>query len=561
MKKSLYALLVLTLTSSCTLNPFSKEEVKYTPQTGYYGESEGVGIENPKLKGVDNVVYYMKKEFRPLKGEIVLNSYDGYIIDLGREQGVSVGDRFVSESGAILKITQVDKEYSTALPTLGKPMVGERVERLLFNKVLYLDFTKKRGRELYEKLKEEVPSLHLASYEAGKEFKKELHLRYPSDFKRKVPEEKLTGYDGYIVVSDSGVEVYDGTKHLLKIFPWQGPPVASYAIAKGNYEVVLDFKGKHATSLFVGSVDGKSDSELVLTTENSVRVYRITPFGVKRIYEFKNPFKGSYLFHVCPIDLNGDGVDEFVIDGFYQDSKSVKSGVFKLVDGKLKKVAESSLILSCFDANGDGANDELFAQSVSKESDKLFGKSVWKVKVSKGKLVKESKVEVPDGFQVVSAQLFKNGGKSYFAYYDLNYYFKVAEGKKVVWQSPIQIGASPNCLYWSVDDNLVSYYITPKPKPIDVDGDGNEEVLFSQNKNAVPGILRNIYSFDGGRILLLYRGAGGFDWEEATSPIYKLGGIEEFDYAPKYDLFVAIFTKVSILKNPSSKLLFIKPKM
>ena len=108
---------------------------------------------------------------------------------------------------------------------------------------------------------------------------------------------------------------------------------------------------------------------------------------------------------------------------------------------------------------------------------------------------------------------------------------------------------------------LVSYYITPKPKAVDVDGDGNQEVLFSQNKNAVPGVLRNIYTFDGGRILLLYRNGPTFDWEEATVPIYNLGGLEEFDYLPDQDLFTAIFTKVNIITRPSSKLLFIKPKI
>jgi phenylalanine-4-hydroxylase len=40
-----------------------------------------------------------------------------------------------------------------------------------------------------------------------------------------------------------------------------------------------------------------------------------------------------------------------------------------------------------------------------------------------------------------------------------------------------------------------------------------------------------------------------------------MGGIEEFDYLPDQDIFVAIFTKVNILSNPKSKLLFIKPKI
>jgi len=558
MRKLAPAALAVLLTS-CSLNPFSKEEPHYTPYQPA-GVEEGVGV--PKgLKGVDNVVYYMKREFTPVEGEIVLNSYDGFIIDVGREHGVSVGDRFITESGAVLKVTEVKKNYSIALPTLGNPMVGERVEKLLFNRVLFLDFTKGKGKELYAKLKEEVPALKLAPYQEGEKFKEKFNLKFPSDFKRKVPPDKLTGYDGYIVVTDSGVELYDGTKKLIKIFPWEGRPVTSYSLAPGSlYKVVLDFKGKHATSLFAGNVDSSPETEIVLTTENSVRVYRVTPYGVKEIYKFKNPFKGSYLFHVCPVDLNGDGVDEFVIDGFYQDSKSITSGLFKLEGGKLKRLATSTLITSCFDFNGDGVNDSILGQEVSSERDKLFGKDVWKLKAAGGQMEKIEKIKVPKEFQVTSAQLFKTGGELYFAYYDLDYFFNVSDGEKILWRSPIQIGASPNALYWYSDDILITYYITPKPKPIDADGDGDEEVLFSQNKNAVPGLLRNIYTFDGGRVLLLYRAGATFDWQEATAPIYKLGGIEEFDYLPQYDVFVAIFTETGILKNPSSKLLFITPK-
>ncbi len=553
--KRIIPLAFITLLSSCSLNPFSKGEVEYKP---YVPKEETV---KSPYQGVKNVVYYMKKEFTPLEGEVVLNSYDGYVIDAGKDKGVSVGDRFITESGAVLKVVKVSKEYSVALPTLGKPVIGEKAERLLFNKVLFLDFTKGKGKKLYRELKEEVPSLKLASYKEGENFKEKFHLKFPSDFKRKVPADKLTGYDGYIVVSDLGAEVYDSTKKLLKIFPWNGAPVSSYSLAPGSgYKVVLDFKG-HATSLFVGNIDSSPEEEIVITTENDIRVYRATPYGVKLAYKFSNPFKGSYLFHICPVDLNGDGKDEFVIDGFYKDSKSVESGLFKVVKGKLVKVAGSSLILSGFDTNGDGENDEIFGQEVSSEGDKLFGKRVWELKVKEHTLTKVKEVKVPQGFQVTSAQMFKSSGKYYFAYYDLNYYLKVSDGKEVLWSSPIQIGASPNCLYWYDGDMLVSYYITPKPKPIDIDSDGNQEVLFSQNKNAVPGILRNIYSFDGGRILLLYKGNTGFSWEEATPPIYKTGGIEEFGYLPQYDLFVAIFTKVGILQNPKSKLLFIKPEI
>ena len=94
---------------------------------------------------------------------------------------------------------------------------------------------------------------------------------------------------------------------------------------------------------------------------------------------------------------------------------------------------------------------------------------------------------------------------------------------------------------------------------MDINGDGEQEVLLSQNKNAAPSILRNIYSFNSGRILVLYRKGATFSWEEATISIYKLGGLEGFDYLPEYDLFAAVFTKSGVLKSPKSKLIFIKP--
>jgi hypothetical protein len=548
---------LLIFASSCALNPFSKEEPVYRPVQEPTPQVQGVGLKKSELKGVKNVVYYMKRAFSPIKGEVVLNSYDGYLIDVGSSQGVSVGDRFISQSGAVLKVVSVNSDYSTALPTLGKPVIGEEVERLTFNKVLFLDFTKKRGKELYEAIKKEVKGIHLAPYSQGEKVKREFHLRYPSDFRRKVPVEKLPEYDGFIVVSDRGAAVYDSTKKLIKFFPWEGPPLTAVTFGGKEYEVVLNFH-KHATSMFLGNLDESPEPEAVITTENDLRVYRIFPHKAQLLYKFKNPFPGSYLFHVCPLKREGKLL--FVVDGFYQNDKSVTSGLFQLVNGKLKELGESNLILSCFDTNGDGENDALYGQEVSKESDKLFSKKVYLLRLEGGKFVKVKRIQVPEGFQVTSGQLFKSNGKEYFAYYDLNYYFNVADGTKVVWRSPIQIGASPNCLYWNSNDMLISYYVTPKPKAVDTDGDGNQEVYFSQNKNAVPGILRNIYTFDGGRILMLFATPNGFDWEEATDPIYKLGGIEEFGYSPELDAFVAIFTKVNILTRPKSKLLIIKPK-
>jgi len=557
MKRAALPLLLLAL-PACALNPFKKDEPIDAPP--FYKATTPKESEASGKSGVENVLFYMKREFKPLSATIVLNSYDGFVIDAGRKDGVSVGDRFISESGAVLKVREVKNEYSIALPTLGNPMVGEKVEKLLFSKVLYLDFTKEKGKELYEKLKEEVSSLNLAPYEEGEKFKEKFGIKFPSDFKRKVPVDKLTGYDGYLVITDLGAQLYDGTKRLVKVFPWEGAPQTSYALSsKAPYQIALDLKKEHATSLFVANLDASPSSELLLSTEDSLLEFRITPAGLKRTAKFKNPFRGSYLFHVCPIDTDGDGISEFLINGFYQEEKSVSSGLFKIEDGSLKKVAQSSLIISCFDTDGDGVNDAIYGQEVSPERDKLFGKRVWEL--SKKDLKRLKQIEVPKEFQATSAQLFKSGGKLLFAYYDLDYFFNVSDGKTLIWRSPIQIGASPNVLYWYDEDVLVSYYITPKPKPIDVDGDGEEEILFSQNKNAVPGILRNIYTFDGGRILLLYRSGASFDWQEATAPIYKLGGIEEFDYIPSYDLFVAIFTEAGILKRPSSKLLLINPKI
>ncbi len=559
MRKELL-LIVPFLVSSCSLgslNPFKKEEPTYT----VYAPKEEKVQPEVNLKGVENVVYYMKKEFQPIEGEIVLNSYDGFIIDLGKKNGVSVGDQFLSESGAILKVKEVRDNYSIALPAIGNPVVGERVRKFTFNKVLFLNFAKDEGKNLYEALKNQVKSITLASYNEGEKFKKLFNLRFPSDFKRRVPADRLTGYDGYFVVSNRGVEVYDGTKRLLKVFPWEGSPVSSFAVnVKTAYKVVLDFKG-HTTSLFTGNVDSTPENELVVLTDNDIRVYHVNPYGVSKVYKFRNPFPGSYLFHISPVDIDKDGKLEILIDGFYQDTKSVSSGLFRVENGRLVKLASSNLIVSGFDTDGDEINDTIYGQKVSEKNDKLFGREVFVLKPEDKKLKAVNKVKVPKEFQVTSAQIFVTGGEKYYAYYDLNYYFNVSDGDKVIWRSPIQIGASPNCLYWNIDDYLVSYYITPKPKPIDINGDGNQEVFFSQNKNEVPHLLTNVYTFDGGRVLLLYQNGASFDWEEATIPVYKMGGIEEFDYLPDYDIFVSIFTESSILKNPKSKLLFLKPKI
>jgi len=557
--KRLIFLILPFLIGSCSfssINPFHKEQPEYT----VYVPKEKV--ERVNLKGAENVVYYMRREFQPLEAEIVLNSYEGFILDVGKDRGVSIGDQFLSESGGVLKVTDVRSNYCVALPTIGNPHVGEKVKKLSFRKVLYIDFTKSRGRKLYRSIKENIKNVELSSYEAGEEFKRKFHLRYPSDFRRKVPISKLTGYDGYFVVSDAkGVEVFDGTKKLLRIFPWEGVPVSSLSeLASGPTRLLLNF-GKHATSMFSANIDRRPDTEIVISTENGIKAYHLSPSGLKLVYSFRNPFRGSSLFHICPVDIDRDGRAEILIDGFYRDTKSVSSGVFRVENGKLKPVAVSSLILSGFDTDGDEVNDAIYGQSISVDPEKVFGKKVYLLKVEGGKFKKVKRIKVPDDFQVTSAQIFTTNGRKYFVYYDLQYYLNVSDGKRVIWRSPIQIGASPNCLYWEVNDNLISYYVTPKPKPFDFNGDGNQEVLFSQNRAVVPHMLTNVLTFDGGRVLMLYSSGSGFDWEEATSPLYKEGGIEEFVYLPDSDVFLSIFTVSNIFKNPKSKLFILRPKI
>ncbi|MEO2082844.1 MAG: hypothetical protein ABGX12_02320, partial [Desulfurobacteriaceae bacterium] len=392
--------LVLLFTASCSfdsLNRFSKKE-QHTYQP--YVPKQELEPVSSNLKGVDNVIFYIRREFSPAEGEVVLNSYDGFIIDLGSEQGVHVGDRFISESGAILKVKEVKKNYSIALPTLGNPQVGESVRKYTFNRVLLINFAGEKGKKLYERLKEKVPQIPLADYDKGESFKKTFKLKFPADFKRKVPVDELTGYDGYLVVTEQGVELFDGTKKLLRVYPWEGAPASTFSLSpEMSFKVVLDLKG-HGTSLFIGNVDSSPDSELVLTTENDVRIYKLKPYGLKLVKRFKNPFPGSYLFHVSPVDLNGDGKFEFVIDGFYQDTKSVSGGLFKVNKGKLEKVASTNLILSAFDTDGDGINDRIWGQRVSSESDKLFSGDVWELELSDGKLKKGNKIDVPKEFQV-----------------------------------------------------------------------------------------------------------------------------------------------------------------
>ena len=556
MKRTLIAFLPFVV-SSCavsSLNPFHKSEPVY--QT--YIPTENV--KSIGLKGIKNVIYYIGKTLSPIQAEIVLNSYDGYIINAGSNNGVDVGDRFVSDSGAELKVSQVKGNYCIALPIVGHPVVGENAKKLSFNNLLLINFAGEKGKSLYKAIGQKLSFIGLAGYEKGKSFKKKFKLRFPSDFRRRVPVSKLTSYDGYLIVDSQGASLYDGAKHLVRIFPWQGAPIASLAEIGSSYRDVLKVKG-HATNLFIGNVDGKPDNEVVVARDNNIDIYHIKPKGLEKIYSFKNPIMGSYIFHICPIDINGNGRNEIIVDGFYRDTKSVASKILKLKDGKLKELASSNYILSGFDTNNDGVNDAIYGQTVSDEPEKLFGKRVFRFKLESGKLVKAKRISVPNGFQVTSAQMFFEGKQRFLAYYDLNYFFDVSKGKKVVWQSPIRIGASPNCIYWHDGDYLVSYYITPKPKVFDVDGDGNDEVFFSQNKNTVPHMLSNILSFDGGRVLMLYKNGFSFDWQEATTSVFNKGGIEDFDYVPEMDTFISIFTISGILKNPRSKILLLKPKV
>ncbi|MEO2068280.1 MAG: hypothetical protein ABGX27_02050 [Desulfurobacteriaceae bacterium] len=506
-----------------------------------------------KAYSIDDVVKILKRRFTPVKGQVVLKSFEGYLLDVGKNKGVSVGDIFVFKEGSVLRIKEVKDTYSIAISTIGKPTIGDQVNRFSFRKVLFLNFAGEKGEKLYEKIKKEINFWSLSSKEEENNFKKKFSLKLPEDFREKVSKDDLKNFDAFFIVSPSGIEIYDTTKTLVKFIPFSGINTTLSV----PYEVILSFDG-HARSLFIGNIDRTQEKEIVVAVENKIEVFHLSSsFKAQKVYEFENPLDGSYIFHLSPVDVDRDGRFEILVNSFDDEAKKVSSGIFKVRNGKLVKIATSDLVVSGFDTNGDGVNDVIYGQEVSRSEDSFYKKGIYVLKLEKEKLEEREKVSLPFDFQVTSGQFL---GK-YVVYYDPQGYLSVAIGDKVIWRSPKVFGFSPNVLSWYVGDYLVSYYLSPKPKVIDIDEDGNLEVLVSESIGSVSKILRNIANFKGGRILLVYKDKVSFGIENVSNPVYKIGGIEDFEYLPEYNVFISIFTKSNLLGKNISKLLIQKTRI
>lgn len=258
------------------------------------------------------------------------------------------------------------------------------------------------------------------------------------------------------------------------------------------------------------AVPGDHVPRLAISDGNRVFMYRI----VNRTLEADWTYSKRQIGRVVSLylaDLAGNGSLEVVVNR-YDPKLGVNSLILAAKDGKpTELVAGTSSMLIALDEKGSGVKQTLWAQEYSSLSVFAEG-AIERVAVRDGQLVSLGRVSVPTSFRATGATMANIMGKGSrtLVYVDEYHRLRITSGNEEIWRSSSAVsGGSYLELQAMGYDNARgtmtrSTSMAVTPLPVDLDGDGIDEVVVPQNQ--VPGMLA-----------VIFRGPTGIRFQQVNS--------------------------------------------
>lgn len=220
------------------------------------------------------------------------------------------------------------------------------------------------------------------------------------------------------------------------------------------------------------------DSQMYLAAirEHEVAVYKVQDNKMELMASSKSPL--VKLLSVCWWQP-GPGQQYLGVTGYDKDEQQVSSMIFSFSGGSLTPVQEElPYIFGGNDLNGDSQPETMLAQDF--DQDVFFGRSIKQVQIT-GKNVKFSayKGALPPTYRVTGGTVMDNGQTA--AYILGNRLHLTSKGREV-YSSGKEMGGSVSSVRYVVNpDDINPLFSNAKielsPISVDVDGDGNRELL------------------------------------------------------------------------------------
>jgi hypothetical protein len=317
-------------------------------------------------------------------------------------------------------------------------------------------------------------------------------------------------------------------------FPWN--------LAEGMTEI------HHFDDILVGldagDPDGDGRVDVVMATESRISLYQLSGQKLQLVDEIKADRQGHFMSAQF-VQLDAASPLGIVVNHQVK-TDGVESFVLALQGQKLiywqTRIYETLLAV---DSNGDGVNDRIWAQTLDRA--RFFSRDAVRVYLpGNGKLQFQNNLKVPYALRATGAVLANLGTGSeaerHLVFVDERNHLEVYRGKDKLWQSSDTVGGSyaqaqlpqGGEMDVRIGDQLMNTFpFEPIPEPVDVDGDGVDEILVIRNSASLGGVVPNRARYTTGDIALLKAGPYGF----TISPV-----------SPKFDGMVS---GVSVVPHPS----------
>jgi hypothetical protein len=266
----------------------------------------------------------------------------------------------------------------------------------------------------------------------------------------------------------------------------------------------------------------------VLSDAEHIYMYKIVGQKFEPVWTL--PMRGlGRIFWLQLVDLDGDGVFEVVGNRFHHEAGL---GAFILAGEAKPRVLidEIGSFLFAVDARAQGVKQTLWTQPYSAE--KFFSPGqAEEVRFEKGRIVPVRPVTVHPAFRPMGATFSNISGKDtrVLAFVDEFNRLQISSEREDLWRSSTSVGGGYLTLeamkYQERGGRVVFHKIEPTPLSVDLDGDGIEEILVSQNA-VKEGLMAVVYKgpagfrlqsidtgFEGGITCI-----GAFKTEDATQP-------------------------------------------
>lgn len=440
--------------------------------------------------------------FSPLSGFVIGARNGGYVVDLGRSDGLLIGDMLavlgparvlehpvtgkavqgLPDIDGVLSVARVEDKVAIARPASDttSPAIGARVERYGGLPARFLDRTGK-GDQLYAALRDALPHLEWRGY-----------VREPGN----APRTPGNGDPGLVLfeLTDEHLAIRGADHGLIRSYAL-GPETATMstkALAGNAREPSrIAYRPEYPRAEPVVSLPGgvriadfvRHQGELLLASTDGYRIRVHAIEGDRGVSERGSVEAASGEVVSVHWWQPGDTGDAYVATTSF-DGDQAHGAVYQLRGDRLVPAARREpYILASFDTDGDGRRETLLGQSYVRDA--FFGPRVHALALGPEGLFRRGQDFLfPPNFTVqgaVFADLTGDGRPELAFVRDHRLHIYVAGGD-LLYRSPRRIGGSLSWVHYEVDPDLefspvntVPFEISPLA--IDLDGDGVRELV------------------------------------------------------------------------------------